>query len=250
MGYPKRARVADDIVVEFLPPAKPSSKVIIYCSGAPGMPSGQKTMEYLSKKGYWSFFPRYRGTWESGGEWLVDSPYDDIVDVIEAIGTPMKSEWDGEIYKVDSPEIYVIGGSFGGPAAIFASAHPEVVKAIALSPVVDWRLEQESEAEPMDWLGVATKSAFGEGYRFTEKNWARLSNGEFYNPVDAKENIDAGKLLIVHSKDDDVVLYPPVETFASDMGCPLISLNRAGHLGSSALSTRFLGRKLFKFLRT
>ncbi|NBD74198.1 hypothetical protein GVX82_04125, partial [Patescibacteria group bacterium] len=66
-----RTRFAKDIVCEFLPPTKHSSKVAIVAAGAPTYP-GKRTefAHFLAEQGYWVFVPRYRGTWESSGAFL------------------------------------------------------------------------------------------------------------------------------------------------------------------------------------
>ena len=204
---------------------------------------------YVAKKGYWSVYPRYRGTWESGGEFLARSPYEDIKDVIEGLGSPMTSEWDGNEYRIENPEIYVVGTSFGGPAAIFASGHPAVKAAIAIAPVVDWSAEKLSTEEPMEWVSDVTKRAFGEAYRYSKDNWERLSRAAFYNPVTERDAIDPNKLLILHAEDDSVVLYPPVAAFAKEIGCTFVSKKKGGHLGTGSLRRWQTRGRLFSFLR-
>jgi dipeptidyl aminopeptidase/acylaminoacyl peptidase len=248
MPHLLRARFASDIITEFLPSKKPSNKVIVLCSGMPGMPSAKKAMRYIAKKGYWVFLPRYRGTWESGGTFLDHSPHEDILDVVDGLSRPFISIWDGVEYRIEDPEVDIIGASFGGSAAILCSMDERVKKAVAFAPVVDWVSMQNSETEPLDWLGGAVKDAFGEAYRFSLENWEGLSNGEFYNPVDHVNKIDPGKVMIVHTKDDDVVLYEPVEKFASKVGCQLITLKKGGHIGSSALMRWGVRRRVWKFL--
>ena len=82
-----RARFKQQIIAEFLPSARPrkKEKVIILCDGMPGIPRKQALMEFLSVKGHWVFYPRYRGAWESGGEFLRKSPDQDILDVIDEL---------------------------------------------------------------------------------------------------------------------------------------------------------------------
>ena len=80
-----RTRFKKDIVAEFLPPSRKlkKQKVIIICDGMPSIPSKQLLMKFLSKKGYWVIFPRYRGAWESDGEFLDKSPHEYIIDIID-----------------------------------------------------------------------------------------------------------------------------------------------------------------------
>ncbi len=250
MSHPLRARFAGDIIAEFLPPQKPSNKVIILAPGMPGVPKASKAMYAIAKKGYWVFLPRYRGTWESGGTFLDHSPHEDILDVVDGISKPFTSIWTDETFDIANPEIYVLGSSFGGPAAILCSMDDRVKKAVAIAPLIDWKTQKDSPTESMDWLGEKIQHAFGSAYRFSMEDWERLSNGELYNPIDHIDSIDSKKLLLLHAKDDDVVLYEPSEAFAKEVGCQFVFVKKGGHLGSRTLNTWGVGRKIWKFLES
>jgi len=224
-----RARFKRDIVAEFMVPKRKSQKVIIFCTGMPGMPYSKKVLEFWAKKGYWGFMPRYRGSWESKGEFLKISPEQDVLDIISELPKGFKSIWDGKIFKVNPKKLYIFGNSFGGPAAILASRDKRVTKAVAISPVTDW-LDQ-GKTEPLDWLYGIVKDAYGEGYRVNKKNWNKLLNGKFYNPIAYTNEIDGNKLLLIHAKDDDIVPHRSVNKFAKKVGCKFVSRKRGGHLG-------------------
>src|ERR1700722_13965166 len=115
-----RTRFKNEIVAEFLPSARKTRKdrVIILCDGMPGMPTKQGLARFLSRKGFWVIYPRYRGSWESGGQFLKKSPHLDILDVIDELPKGLKEVTFGKKFKIFSAEIFVIGGSFGGAAAI------------------------------------------------------------------------------------------------------------------------------------
>ena len=68
--YTLRTRIKKDIVCEFVAPKKKSNKVIILCGGQPGFPAKKEMLIWLAERGYWAFYPRYRGSWESGGSFL------------------------------------------------------------------------------------------------------------------------------------------------------------------------------------
>lgn len=204
-------------------------------------------IEFFAKKGYWVFHPRYRGAWESGGRFLQKSPHQDILDVVGELPRGFKSLHDGKTYRIKPDKIFVIGSSFGGPAAILASRDKRVAKAVAFSPVIDWRA-QDKTIEPIDWIAKFTRTAFGEGYRFSLKDWAKLKTGKFYNPAAEAAKIDGKKLMIIHAKDDKVVGWRPAQKFAKLTGTKLILLKRGGHLSSSnAMKPRF-HKTIAKFL--
>jgi alpha-beta hydrolase superfamily lysophospholipase len=251
-----RTRIKKDIVCEFLPPAARAArggkhapnKVIVLCGGAPGYPGGKtEVVEFLSKKGYWVFVPRYRGSWESGGSFLKLSPHRDVIDVIDQLPRGFKDLWSGKTHKIAQPEIYLIGSSFGGPAVILASRDPRVRKAVALSPVTNWRAA--SETESIDKLQSFTRSAFGNGYRGAEKDWKKLKSGAFYNPAHEIDSIDGKKLLIIHAKDDEVVYAKASITFAQQTGARLLLLTRGGHLSISNTTQPAFRKKIQKFLK-
>ncbi len=228
-----RTRFKKEIVCEFLPPARPSSKVIILAYGMPGVPKAEETMEFWSKKGFWVFFPRYRGTWESDGEFLKHSPHEDILDVIAELPKGFTDLWSGKRFTLRASQcaIYLFGGSFGGPAAILCSRDSCVAKAVAFAPVIDWTAP--SKDEPMDKLGAFLPNGFGNSYRFSKRNWARLSRNEFYSPCKVADTIDGKKLLIFHAKDDGSVPYGHTKRFAEKTGSKLITLRTGGHFGFS-----------------
>ena len=82
-----RTRFKKEIVAEFLPPVRAGKRqrVIILCDGMPSIPRKQPLVEFLAAKGFWVVYPRYRGAWESGGEFLRRSPHEDILDVVNEL---------------------------------------------------------------------------------------------------------------------------------------------------------------------
>ncbi len=219
---------------------------MIFCSGVPGSPDKDDVLEFWAKKGHWTFFPRYRGTWESGGTFLSVSPEKDVFDVIESLSSGFEDYWSGERYQVTPKSIVVVGSSFGGPAAILASRDPRVNKAICLSPVVDWK--EEDKTDPLDDLYKLIHEAYGAAYRLNKRSWNKLVRGNFYNPVKHIGEIDGRKIMIFHARDDDVVSIKPVAKFASKTGCHFVVLNKGGHLSSSLLMSKRYYRKIKQFI--
>jgi len=245
--YTLRTRFKKDIIAEFLPPAKPSRKVIILCGGVPSYPGKKDLLEFLSAKGYWVFLPRYRGSWESGGSFLKISPHRDLLDVIDQLPREFKDLWSGKTYRIVRPEIYLIGSSFGGAAVILASRDPRVRRAVAFSPVTDWRAE--TKAESVEKLFQFTRAAFGNGYRGTQRDWNKLKTGAFYNPAHEAASIDGAKLLIFHAKDDEIVSARTSAAFARATGARLVLLPRGGHLSISNTMAPEFWKKIKRFLK-
>jgi len=171
------------MVLEFLPPARAvkgrdlgtvktptarvakKDRVIVLCDGMPGLPRKQGLAEFLATKGYWVFYPRYRGAWESGGTFLDRSPHLDILDVIGGLSREIRELAFGKRFRVRALEIFVIGGSFGGAAAILCSLDRRVNTVIANCPVVDWGILRESEKTETSNPNYAAyiRAAFGQG---------------------------------------------------------------------------------------
>jgi dipeptidyl aminopeptidase/acylaminoacyl peptidase len=237
-----------EIVCEFAVPKKPSNKVIILCGGMPGHPSKKEIIEKFAQKGFWVFVPRYRGSWESFGKFLEKSPHKDILDVIDSVYKPIVDSWDKKKYSIKNPQIFVYGVSFGGPAALLVSKDKRVRKVIAMSPVVDWRVDFPDE--PMDQLGVFLKQGFGRAYDYEMKDWIKLSNGELYNPITEIEKIDGKKVWILHAKDDSVVPFGPSEELAKIINCKLTLFKKGNHgLGKILFDKRRYFNKLIKWFK-
>jgi pimeloyl-ACP methyl ester carboxylesterase len=228
-----RTRFKKEIVAEFLPPKARSNKVIVLCGGLPGYPSAKQLAGFLSKKGYWVFVPRYRGSWESGGRLLAKSPHQDVLDLIDQLPRGFRDFGSDRIRKIRNPKVYVVGSSFGGPAALLVSKDARVKKVLAISPVVDWRADNRDE--PLTQMGRYVATEFGAGYRVASRGWERLGAGKLYNPATALNLIDGRKILIIHAKDDDIVGFAPTKKFAKDTGSVLVPLRTGGHLGLGLL---------------
>src|SRR5437763_2403944 len=228
-----RTRFKKEIIAEFLPPARALKKqrVILLCDGMPSMPRKQPLAQFLSKKGYWVFYPRWRGAWESDGRFLERPPQQDLSDIIDELPKGVRESAFGQKFKLSPDEIFVIGGSFGGAAAILASLDPRVKRVVANCPVVDWsilREEQQKETSNKSYVAYV-REAFGNGYRLSEKNWNKLHTGTFYNPIHHIMELTPKKILVFHAKDDPYIPWKSVSTFAACAGIKLRLLARGGH---------------------
>ena len=243
MSWAFRTRFKREIVAEFLPPARrgKKQKVIILCDGMPGMPRKQPLMEFLAAKGYWVFYPRYRGAWESGGKFLQKSPHKDILDVIDELPKGVRELAFGKRFALKPDEIFVIGGSFGGAAAILASLDDRVKKVIANCPVVDWAIlakEERLETSNPNYAAYV-REAFGNGYRLSDSNWRKLHGGKFYNPAHHVKEIDPAKIMMFHAKDDPYVPCRSVKKFADQTGVKLNLFARGGHLSTEMIVQKY-----------
>jgi pimeloyl-ACP methyl ester carboxylesterase len=238
-----RTRFKKQIVTEFLPPARAAKKqrVIMLCDGMPSIPRKQPLAEFLSQMGYWVFYPRYRGAWESDGVFLEKSPHQDILDVVSELSKGIKEMAFGRKFSLAPHEIFIIGGSFGGAAALLCSLDSRVKRVIANCPVVDWSILTRSEKAETSNPNYAAyiREAFGNAYRLSDRNWRKLHSGRFYNPSFHMREIDASKVMIFHAKDDAYVPWRPVAQFAQRTGAKLKLLERGGHLSTDFIVRRY-----------
>lgn len=226
----KRTRFANGIVSEYSRPTRSSNKALILLSGLPSTPNKPGLLEYYTRRGYWCFLPRLRGTWESSGKFLEESPEEDYKLVISGVQNSFIDSYSGEIINSKIKQIDIIGGSFGGTAAVLLSRLKSVRKAVALAPVIDWSVEGSDE--PHEEFTKYLKMGFGMAYRGSTKRLKQLFAGDFYNPVD-QTGFDRKKLLLIQSMDDKVV--PPISIidFANQHKLDLKLWKKGGHLGLS-----------------
>lgn len=241
-----RTRFKREIVAEFLPPVRKRKRqrVIVLCDGIPAIPTKQSLMLFLAEKGYWVFYPRWRGSWESGGRLLEKSPHQDILDVVGELPKGVKEAAFGLKFPLSPDEIFVIGSSFGGAAALLASLDRRVTKVVANCPVVDWAVlgkEEEKETSNRSYPAYI-REAFGNAYRLSDKNWNKLQGGRFFNPVHHVGEYTPSKLMMFHAKDDPYIPWKMVDEFARNVGADLKLLSRGGHLGTETVVRKYWPR--------
>ena len=207
----------------------------------PSIPRKQPLAEFLAERGFWVVYPRYRGAWESGGEFLARPPHQDILDILDTLPAELEEIAFGRRFRLAPDQIFVIGGSFGGAAAILLSLDPRIVRVVANCPVVDWRIldtaekAETSKASYPDYI----RQAFGNAYRISDANWNKLRTGTFYNPWHLRNEIQGRKVLMFHAKDDLNVPFERTRTFADATGSKLKTLNRGGHISTDYVVRRY-----------
>ena len=250
-----RTRFKKEIAAEFLPPSRAikKQKVIILCDGMPSIPRKQSLAGFLAAKGFWVINPRYRGAWESGGEFLAKSPHEDILNVLDEFPKELEEIAFGQRFRLAPDQVFVIGGSFGGAAAILLSLDRRVTRVVANCPVVDWSILDTAEKAETANANYAEhiRQAFGSAYRLSDANWNKLRSGTFYNPWQHRSEISGSKLMMFHAKDDLNVPYERTRLFAELTGATLKSLMRGGHISTDYVVRKYWGqiRKFFDSAR-
>jgi len=217
-----------EIITEFILAPEKTEDTIIFLTGIPSSPNKNDLLEFYAKKGFNVFLPRYRGTWESKGEFLKNEPTKDIIDVIEGIQKPFIDLWTGQKFHIENPNIYILGAGFGGTAGLYVSKHKDVKYVFLNSPVIDWSVN--SKIEPLKKLEKYLIEAFPNAFRFKKENFKKLQNGKFYNPINNLNKIDWSKVTIFHAKDDEIVSVNPLLKIKDKTKNIRIS-NNGGHFG-------------------
>lgn len=245
-----RTRFAKAIVAEVALPEKQTGKILILAQGFPSVPSKRSVLEFLVGEGYTVIFPRYRGTWESDGYFLEESPTQDIKLVVAEL-VQQKKFW-CSFSRVWIPlrvkNFFVIGSSFGGPAAAWLSQHSLVKKVALLSPVLDW--EKEGEAEPFAELIRFTRDGFGMATRLrSTHDWYKLrQNKNFYNFPLSLTSGERQKIFLIHCYDDMVVPIGPARDMIKSGNIQHYYFKpHGGHLGIGHITKLFYWHKIKKF---
>ncbi len=245
-----RTHFAEDIIAEVMLPSKQTGKIAILAGGLPSSPSKNDVLRFLSASGYVAIFFRYRGSWESKGNFLEHSPAKDIEDIISDLKTEKKlyDVFSQKFTPIKVSSIHLFGSSFGGPAVILNSKNPLVKKVIALSPVLDWStLENGSEPSSSHFRFI--EEGYGGAYRVERsRDWKKLLRPDFYNPLTCTQKIDGKKVMIIHAKDDTIVSYATLDPFARTTGATFYLKPKGGHFGLRHITHRFLWKKIGKFL--
>lgn len=213
------------------------TQAVILCDGLPSAPYRKETIESLAKQGFLVFYPHYRGTWESEGEFLLKSPVEDVKLVVESIKSGHIQElFADRIFDFQIDKIYLIGVSFGGSVVLSASSLQGINKVISFCPVVNFRtFGTKYPEQDLRHMGDFMKVAFTNGYRFDSTNWNKLLEGSILDPVGSVEKTDPKNIIIVQCEDDTTVNYHPVVEFAEKFGIQCKLLPTGGHFSFSKI---------------
>lgn len=236
----------EDIIFEFSL-ANNSQRTLIICDGLPSVPKQKELLIYLNNNGFDVFYPRYKGTWESGGEFLARSPSDDIADFIKFLKKGSVTElYNNTTFSVKN-SVSIVGSSFGGTVALALADNSDVDKIVAFSPIVNLKSHNNGEEQDLNQLGEFMSRAFGNGYRFKKENWEAMTGGKIFN---APEKISANRskdILIAYDLSDKEIDHKKIADYCSKNNIRSIVSENAGHLSFSKIS-QSLWTQVFEFL--
>lgn len=212
-----RGRI-NKVIYEFLQPQIPSQGIIIICEGLPSVPNKKELMLRLSHRGFTVIYPRYKGTWESDGEFLKESPTRDVEDVLQLIKKGELVElFANKKFKIPNQPVHLLGSSFGASVALSFAGNKDISKIVALSAIVDFKKHNnENDEEDLILVGEFIKRAFGEGYRFKDNQWIKMVRGNIFNPPQKIDQKKANNILMVYDKSDSQVSCKKIEEYISN----------------------------------
>jgi len=224
------------IISEFTIPTKKQKGIVILLAGMPSVPRQDKLLESLAMNGYVAIFPRYRGTWESTGNFLGHSPVIDIEELCKKILKDKKLTelYAGEKFSLTTNNIIAIGTSFGGTIALCSAKFPFIKKVLAFSPVVNWNNYAGAKTkDEFEHLHKFCNMAFSKAYRFSKIGWKKFQSGKLFNsPVDFDQN-DRNKITVISDPEDQVTSIDQIENYTIKNKINFKKINGFGHISFS-----------------
>jgi len=204
-------------------------KAIILLDGLPSVPHQKEVMTRFSRLGYSVFFPRYKGTWESKGNFLEKTPAFEIDQLIYSLKKGITLDGKKEIFK----EINILSTSFGGAVALCLENKKLIHKCICLSPVYSFL-----KIEEMNSIGKYLEEYFSGSYRFSSDNWRNLTSGKILNPSSFKKKYSS-KYLMIGGEDDKTINFEDLKKFSVLKNIKVAKIATKGHLNFSDLKDNF-----------
>ncbi len=214
------------------------SEAIILCDGLPTAPRQKETLEFLASQGYLVIYPRYKGTWESGGIFLQEDPSKDIIEIAEFVKKGIFKElFNDLIFSFKINKIFIIGTSFGGSIALSTAGSPIVDTIVACSPVVSFKnFNKNNDEQDLKKIGEFIQKAFRNAYRMNIGGWGQLLSGEIIDPAKyLGKNRKVKKICIFQSEKDPTVNYKYVQDFANELNLSFNLLKGDTHFSLSSI---------------
>lgn len=211
----------DGVVFEYCIP-EDYNLAIIVLDGLPRTPELSSFLNLLCSWGYAAFYPRLKGAWESGGEFLDHNPAEDVQKLAHSLknGTVLQ----GENFSVD--HVVVLGSSFGGLVALNASLSEDITSVIALSPVYSM-----SKVPGIETLDSFIKEVFSGAYRYSNQNWKKLLSDKLISLDMLSKNpvFNPSKCTVVAGEKDEQIKISELSTLCKKYGIAIHKLP-IGHL--------------------
>ncbi len=239
---------------------KKSIKFLIICHGCPSHPYDENpaTNQRFMQDGFVLVYPEYIGTGGSDGRCNFENAVDTVLKTIKLLRKGVaKDIKSNHLVKLNSKEIILIGGSFGGSVVLVAGAKSKYIKKIiAVSPVTDWRTHNklDFEEEDLTRMWITIKEGLNNYWRVKEEDYMKLMKGKLdLNPVDYVDILKEKDTFLIHGVYDKDVNYMRSKSLhkklKSGSGNHKIYISKQkGHVVPRYLSQRQYYKKVIGFL--
>lgn len=196
-----------DLFFEFILQDK-KADLVCFLPGFPSSNNYDSLMNFLYKKGFHVFTIRYKGSYQSKGQFLKTSIVDDLLVFIEKLKSEkVISLWDLKEFPFKVRKRYLFASSFGGAIACGLVSKTDFFdKMVLFAPVWDFSEHNKKyQEQDLEHLTEFTKRAFQYCYRFEfnniQKELERFSEIKLKNYIE-KLNIP---ILVFHAYNDKTV---------------------------------------------
>lgn len=173
MGYLRHIlrSYADGVYFEFLT-AGEEREAVVLLDGFPSSNDREEEMRLLFQNGYNVFYPRYKGTFQSDGEFLKRDPSATMAEFLEYLQTGSTVNlWDEKQVSFQNSGFHLILGSFGGAVSLAVAHQFDVDSVVLFSPV--WNFAEHNgtyEEQDISHLTSFVKRAYKHLFRFDFNN--------------------------------------------------------------------------------
>lgn len=184
---------------------------VVILPGFPARNDFNELMGAFYDKGYHVFAPRYKGSYQSTGNFLARNPVNDLIMFVKNLDKGMaKSLWDNSKQYFKIHKKILVSNSFGGAVALgLAAKSGKFSHLILAAPVWDFKKHNENwDEQNLQQLTDFVKRAYKSCYRIEFENINKKlekfkeTQPEYYLP-----KLQKFPILVFHDPNDKVVSF-------------------------------------------
>jgi len=184
---------------------------VVILPGFPSRNDHNDLIESFFEKGFHVFVPKYRGSYQSSGKFLLKNPVDDLIMFAENMDKGIaKSLWDNSKQHFKINKKILVGSSFGGAIALgLAAKSGKFSHLILASPIWDFRKHNENwdEQNLQQVLEYVTR-AYENCYRINFDDFLkRMKKFKELYPEFYLSKLQKMPVLVMHDPNDKIVAF-------------------------------------------